>query len=49
MFGNQQKKIKEKLLSEFGNLKVDSFDFEYIDSYFFIPSLIICTQWIVQV
>ena len=34
MFGNRKKKIKEKLLSEFGNLKPDSFDFEYIESYF---------------
>lgn len=34
MFGNRKKKIKEKLLSEFGNLKPDSFDFEHIESYF---------------
>ena len=34
MFRNRKKKIKEKLLGEFGNLKTDSFDFEYIDSYF---------------
>ena len=34
MFGNRRKKIKEKLLSEFGNLKEDLFDFEYIESYF---------------
>lgn len=34
MFRNRKKRIKEKLLSEFGNLKPDSFDFEYIDSYF---------------
>lgn len=34
MFRNRKKRIKEKLLSEFGNLKIDSFDFEYIESYF---------------
>ena len=34
MLRNRKKKIKEKLLSEFGNLKTDSFDFEYIESYF---------------
>jgi hypothetical protein len=34
MFGNRRKRIKEKLLSEFGNLKEDSFNFEYIESYF---------------
>jgi len=34
MFINRKKRIKEKLLSEFGNLKTDSFDFEYIESYF---------------
>ena len=34
MFRNRKKRIKEKLLGEFGNLKTDSFDFEYIDSYF---------------
>lgn len=34
MFGNRKKKIKEKLLNEFGNLKTDSFDFESIESYF---------------
>jgi len=34
MFRNRKKIIKEKLLSEFGNLKTDSFDFEFIESYF---------------
>ena len=34
MFRNHKKRIQEKLLSEFGNLKPDSFDFEYIESYF---------------
>ena len=34
MFRNRKKRIKEKLLSEFGNLKSDSFDFENIESYF---------------
>jgi Mismatch repair ATPase (MutS family) len=34
MFRNRNKRIKEKLLSEFGNLKPDSFDFENIESYF---------------
>jgi DNA mismatch repair ATPase MutS len=34
MFRNRKKRIKEKLLSEFGNLKTDSFDFEYIESFF---------------
>jgi len=34
MFRNRKKRIKEKLLSEFGNLKTDLFDFEYIESYF---------------
>jgi len=34
MLRNRKKRIKEKLLSEFGNLKTDSFDFEYIESYF---------------
>ncbi len=34
MFRNKKKKDKEKLLREFGNLKLDSFDFEYIESYF---------------
>lgn len=34
MFSNAKKKIKEKLLSEFGNFKMDSFDFENIESYF---------------
>lgn len=34
MFGNRKKRIKEKLLSEFGYLKTDLFDFEYIESYF---------------
>ena len=34
MFRNRKKRIKEKLLSEFGNLKTDSFDFEDIESYF---------------
>ena len=34
MFRNRTKRKKEKLLNEFGNLKVDSFDFEYIESYF---------------
>jgi hypothetical protein len=34
MFINRKKKIKEKILGEFGNLKLDSFDFEYIESYF---------------
>ena len=34
MFRNRKKRIKEKLLSEFGNLKTDSFNFEYIESYF---------------
>ena len=30
MLRNQKKRIKEKLLSEFGNLKPDAFDFEYM-------------------
>jgi len=34
MFKNRKKRIKEKLLNEFGNLKLDSFHFEYIESYF---------------
>jgi len=34
MLRNRKKRIKEKLLSEFGNLKTDSFDFENIESYF---------------
>jgi len=34
MLINRKKIIKEKLLSEFGNLKTDLFDFEYIESYF---------------
>lgn len=34
MFNNRKKRIKEKLLGEFGNLKTDSFDFEHIESYF---------------
>ena len=34
MLKNRQKTIKEKLLSEFGHLKSDSFDFENIESYF---------------
>lgn len=34
MIGKRKKKIKEKLLSEFGNLKTDFADFEYIESYF---------------
>ena len=34
MFRNRKKKIREKMLSEFGNLKVDAFDFEHIESYF---------------
>ena len=34
MFRNRKKRIREKILSEFGNLKDDSFDFEYIESYF---------------
>jgi DNA mismatch repair ATPase MutS len=34
MLRNRKKKIKEKLLNEFGNLKTDSFDFDYIESYF---------------
>ncbi|MDD4971279.1 MAG: DNA mismatch repair protein MutS [Paludibacter sp.] len=34
MFGNRRKLIKEKLRREFGNLKVDSFDFEQIENYF---------------
>ena len=34
MFRNRKKRIKEKLLREFGNLKVNSFDFEQIENYF---------------
>jgi len=34
MLINRKKRIKEKLLSEFGHLKSDSFDFENIESYF---------------
>jgi len=34
MFGNRRKLIKEKLIREFGNLKVDTFDFEQIENYF---------------
>ncbi len=34
MFRNRKKRIKEMLLSEFGNLKTDSFDFVDIESYF---------------
>ncbi|MDD3321370.1 MAG: DNA mismatch repair protein MutS [Paludibacter sp.] len=34
MFRNRKKRIKEKLLSEFGTLKDDSFNFNYIESYF---------------
>jgi len=34
MFRNRKKRIEEKLLAEFGNLKEGFFDFEYIESYF---------------
>ena len=34
MLKNRKSRNKEKLLSEFGNLKSDSFDFENIESYF---------------
>ena len=34
MLRNHKKRIKEKLLNEFGNLKTESFDFENIESYF---------------
>ena len=34
MIRNRKKRIKEKLLSEFGNLKNNRFDFEQIESYF---------------
>ncbi len=34
MLSNRKKRIREKLISEFGKLKDDSFDFEYIESYF---------------
>ena len=34
MLRNRKRKKIEKLLSEFGNLKVDPFDFEHIESYF---------------
>lgn len=34
MFTNPKKRIKEKLLSEFGDLKTDAFDFKNIESYF---------------
>lgn len=34
MLKNRKKIIREKLLNEFGNLKTDLFDFEYIESYF---------------
>lgn len=34
MFKNRKSRNKEKLLSEFGNLKSDSFNFENIESYF---------------
>ena len=34
MFRNRERRKREKLLNEFGNLKVDSFNFEYIESYF---------------
>ncbi|MBP1637989.1 MAG: mismatch repair protein MutS, partial [Bacteroidetes bacterium] len=34
MLINRKKRIKEKLLSEFGKLKIDSFDFDKIESYF---------------
>lgn len=34
MLINRNKRIKEKLLSEFRHLKSDSFDFENIESYF---------------
>jgi len=34
MFRNRKKRIEEKLLGEFGNLKDVFFDFEYIESYF---------------
>ncbi len=34
MFRNRKKKIKEKLRSDFGNLKVDSFNFEHLEKYF---------------
>ncbi|MDR3652990.1 MAG: DNA mismatch repair protein MutS [Paludibacter sp.] len=34
MISQRKKRIKEKLLSEFGNLKDDSFNFEEIKSYF---------------
>ncbi len=34
MLRSRTRRNKEKLLNEFGNLKLDSFDFEYIESYF---------------
>src|ERR1035437_7471481 len=36
MINNRKKRIKEKLLNDFGNIKTDSFafDFEYIENYF---------------
>lgn len=34
MLIKRNKRIKEKLLDEFGNLKVDSFNFDHIESYF---------------
>ncbi len=34
MINNRKSKKKEKLLSEFGNLKDDNFDFELIETYF---------------
>ena len=34
MLRNRKKRTKAKLLSEFGNLKTDSFDFDLIESYF---------------
>ena len=34
MFGNRRKLIKKKLIREFGDLKVDTFDFEQIENYF---------------
>ena len=34
MFRNRKTRIKEKLLTEFGNLKSDLFDFDNIESYF---------------
>ena len=34
MFGSRKKRIKEKFLNEFGNIKTDTFDFENIESYY---------------